>query len=120
VTPDEILPSSLLAIAVTHTNARTIRVDVAGELDVSTTGRLQAVLLEAIDTSRPLLVIVDLTRVPFLDASGINALITAYNHMGGHPRQLRLVNPQPIVARVLHIVESHDLFDVSSEPQLSR
>jgi anti-sigma B factor antagonist len=56
-------------------------VDVAGELDLSTIPRLEAPLLEQLTQRRA--VLVDLSRLSFIDSSGIGILIQAFRESDG-------------------------------------
>lgn len=52
-----------------------VRLAVAGELDLATRGRLERRLLEL--SSHPTPVRLDLSKLEFIDASGINTLVSA-------------------------------------------
>ncbi|NJC74008.1 STAS domain-containing protein [Planosporangium thailandense] len=54
-------------------------VEVAGEVDLLTAGRLRAALDEAVRVAGGGRVIVDLGRVDFLDSTGVQALIDGYH-----------------------------------------
>jgi anti-sigma B factor antagonist len=116
VTADDKDPASLLAVAVTHAG-RWMHVDVAGDIDASTADHLRTTLLNTIDLHRPQVVTIDLARVAFLDASGITALVAVYIRLADERGELRLINPKPLVATVLRIVELSALFNVSCKPQ---
>ena len=83
-------------------------VDVAGEVDVATSDQLGRYLSGARKRDKRG-TIVDLTRVTFMDCSGLRALVTAQRDevmLGG---ELRLAAPQPPVAKVLALSDIYRL-----------
>jgi anti-sigma B factor antagonist len=58
-------------------------VAIAGELDLSTIRRMEAPLLEQLDQRRA--VLVDLSRLSFIDSTGIGVLIKAHRVSNGTP-----------------------------------
>jgi anti-anti-sigma factor len=79
-----------------------VRVVAAGEIDMSTAGQMQASLNAALD-DHPSGLVVDLAAVTFMDSSGIAALVHAHNRAAEAGATLTVVDPQPIVRRVLEI-----------------
>jgi anti-anti-sigma factor len=82
----------------------TVRVAVAGEIDLATAPTLQDRLITVLHEQTPAVLVVDLAGVTFLDCTGIGALVAARNaaiHAGG---QIRISHPQPIVRRLLDLV----------------
>lgn len=75
---------------------------VAGELDVATTGTFDAALSAAPDADGP--VVLDLSRVTFIDSSGLRCLI----RLGLSLRDVGLIlrDPSP---RVAHLLEQRGL-----------
>jgi anti-anti-sigma factor len=78
---------------------------VAGEVDMATAPQLAQCLREHADQH----VVLDLSRVSFLDSSGLNVLVTAYREAREAGRTLRTSKEQDIVRTVL---EATDLFDM--------
>ncbi|MFI7609176.1 STAS domain-containing protein [Micromonospora sp. NPDC049366] len=74
-----------------------------GEIDLATADALDAALADALGRPGVTEVVVDLTDVTFLDSSGIRALVGAANNARRAGTTLRVVDPQPVVARVLWI-----------------
>jgi anti-sigma B factor antagonist len=68
------------------------RITLRGELDLGTTGRLEAALVEA---GRP--VVLDLSRLSFMDSTGVRVLLEAAERAGDG---LRIVPPAGGDARV--------------------
>ncbi|RGC67548.1 Anti-sigma-B factor antagonist [Micromonospora sp. MW-13] len=71
-----------------------------GEVDIATVGLLRAALWAA--PARPLLRL-DLSGVRLLSAAGVRALVAAHRRVRARGGELVLVDPAPMVARVLHV-----------------
>jgi anti-sigma B factor antagonist len=91
---------ALLDIRIEAAEGSASLVSLAGELDLSTIPKLEARLFEEL-SSRPG-VIVDLTRLTFIDSSGIGLLIKAFRAADGS-RMHTVVAPGSQVARVFEI-----------------
>jgi anti-sigma B factor antagonist len=77
--------SDLLEITVEHGQDGVSLIALAGELDLSTIPKLERPLLRELDEHHG--VVVDLTRLSFIDSSGIGLLIQAFR---AHEPELRL------------------------------
>jgi anti-sigma B factor antagonist len=84
-------------------------VAVSGELDLSTIARVEGPLLEQL-RQRPA-VLVDLTRLSFIDSSGIGILIQAFRESNGIPMHL-VIGPGSQVERVFRIAGVVDALPV--------
>ena len=73
-----------------------------GSLDIATSPTARAALVEAADRGEHE-IIVDLTRVEFLDSTGLGALIGAQRRAKEHGGQLRLVAGEGQILRLLRI-----------------
>jgi RNA polymerase sigma-B factor len=95
-------PAGQLLTVHTRAVGATTVVEVIGEVDRDTAPRLRERLLDAIGRAEEA-VRVDLSRVPFLDAAGAAAIVTARRaaHRRGVP--LQLSSPQRYVRHVLHL-----------------
>jgi anti-anti-sigma factor len=60
------------------------------------------------------LVIVDLSKVDFMDAGGLNALVSLYHWTRDHGVQLKLANPSGLVREMLIRTRLNRVFDMSS------
>jgi anti-anti-sigma factor len=81
----------------------TVRVAVAGEIDLSTVDVVRAGLLRTLAAHLPHRIEVDLAGITFLDCSAITALVVVAEAAARIGCQLRITNPQPIVRRVLDL-----------------
>ncbi|MFG1674080.1 STAS domain-containing protein [Micromonospora sp. NPDC049282] len=94
-------------------------VEVAGELDMSTTPQLRDRLSEVVQGGARV-VVVDLANVGFMDSSGLGALVLAYKDLRERDGWLGLVGARPPV-RQLFSVTSVDrvisLFDTVQDAE---
>lgn len=93
----------------------TALVEIAGEVDRDTAGRLRDALLSAV--RQPVReVAVGLTGVPFIDAAGVAALLVGLEAARGAGVRLRLSGTQPYVRRALRVARLQSLLDGQSWP----
>jgi RNA polymerase sigma-B factor len=96
----------------------TALVEVSGEVDRDTAGRLRDALLDAV--RRPVREVeLSLSGVPFVDAAGIVALLVGFEAGRGAGVRLRIVGVQPVVRRALRVANLRFLLDqreTGSEP----
>ena len=77
-------------------------VHVAGEVDVYTSPSLKAALADAMSDGCPI-VIADLSKVPFIDSSGLGVLVGALRRVREAGGELRLVSEHEAVVKILRI-----------------
>jgi anti-sigma B factor antagonist len=75
----------------------------AGELDVAGAPRLRAALEQALASTDPLKLVLDLTEVPFCDSVGLGVLVTALNHVHHVRGRLILVLGPGMISHLLTI-----------------
>ncbi|MEU4428406.1 STAS domain-containing protein [Actinoplanes sp. NPDC024001] len=78
-----------------------ITVALAGECDLSAREHLTAVLLDALERAKA--VFVDVSRLTFLDSSGVHSLITAHHAAKNRGCRIYVVNATGPVAAVLEL-----------------
>lgn len=74
---------------------------VAGEIDISTVTRLRERLFDLAASSRH--VVIDLDQVSFIDAAGLNALVSAANRAGAHGGSLHVVCARPKILKLFRM-----------------
>ncbi len=77
-------------------------VEVSGEVDVSTADALDAKLTELTDAGATDLV-VDLSKVEFLDSTGLGVLVKTLKHVREHDGSLAVVASSERIAKVFRI-----------------
>ena len=85
-------------------------VTLGGYIDVSTHKQLQEVLAGACRGVSHL--VIDMSRLEFMDSTGLTVLIEAYRRLDARGATLDLAAPQPIVAKVLEISGLDQVFRV--------
>ena len=88
----------LLSVTVTYFDGTAV-VEVAGELDIASVPELA----HELGSLEPCNVTVDLTRVTFVDSSGLRCLVDAHQRMRGLGSTLRVRGTSPIVRRTFEI-----------------
>jgi anti-anti-sigma factor len=86
----------------------------SGELDVSTAPAVSVLLNEHLLASRSSVIVVDLSAVTFMDTSGMDPLVTAYDGLARTERLLVLTSSSRPVLRLFHVVQplgSYPLID---------
>ncbi|MGX6605288.1 STAS domain-containing protein [Micromonosporaceae bacterium Da 78-11] len=87
-----------------------IVVDVRGTLDAATVDALREALLTTLQQERPVVMVVDLTFVTFMDSLGIGALVTGYNAAREVGTRFVLRNPSEFVHGQLRVTGLADMF----------
>jgi anti-sigma B factor antagonist len=96
-----------LRLFTTNGGSRT-RVDVSGEIDLSSADLLRDHLAMIIESGTGD-VELDMSAVSFCDSTGMSTLITARHQLQARDRQLRVVNPSNRVSRTLQLAGVCDL-----------
>ena len=81
----------------------TVSLAVTGELDGSTVPQLRSLLMDVIDGQRNLSVVLDFSRVSFIDSTGLPALIEASKLIKDKDGTLMVTRPQPSTRKVFDI-----------------
>jgi anti-sigma B factor antagonist len=101
---------TMLEIDVRKDRGHTV-VEVAGELDVFTSARLRTVLFDPVLCGGPR-VVVDLTRVTFIDSTSIGVLVAARRWLSSRDAEVRLVSVDGPVLKVLGLVMLDKVFAI--------
>jgi anti-anti-sigma factor len=75
----------------------------AGDVDIDAVDALGSAIQEALQTLDRTAVVVDLSRVTFLDCAGIGALVVGRNTAVSRGHRYTVINPQRQVCRVLEL-----------------
>ena len=98
-------PHTAPLTAAAWAEGKAVRIAVAGEIDLANSPRLKAVVLAAIERPlRPTEVKVDLSKVTFIDASGVGALVAGREVARRCGVGFAVQNTQGVVLRVLDIL----------------
>lgn len=95
-----------------------ILVQLAGEADATT--RVLAETLDAEVAKQPRLLLVDVSRLTFIDSAALHALMRAYQELHADGGTLALISPSPAVARVLELTALDQLIPVHASAAEAR
>jgi anti-sigma B factor antagonist len=87
-------------------------VSVAGEIDLFTAPKLREQFLAALDGTDTDRLLVDLTRVSFMDSTGLGVLIGALRRMNERDGRMALVCSEGPVLRVLELTRLNEVFSI--------
>ncbi|HWT93817.1 MAG TPA: STAS domain-containing protein [Solirubrobacteraceae bacterium] len=93
----------------------TIRVALAGELDLATAYAFDRRML-SVELRRPQLILVDLRGLAMLDSTGLGRLISAQRRARRGGWKLVLVRGGRVVQRILQTTRVDELIEVTSDP----
>jgi anti-anti-sigma factor len=82
-----------------------------GELDLSTVGKVQDEL-SRIEASSPPVLVLDLSKLTFLDSTGLRCLVTADERARGDGRRVVLVRGPEPVQRVFSITRLEERLEM--------
>lgn len=100
-----------------------VRVVVSGDVDLASASRFSAVAIEALGME-PILMVVDLQRVSFMDSSGLSVLVLLRRKARNHRGALRLVTNRRVdavlkLAGLAAVFESHADVDEAPDGDLT-
>ncbi len=88
-----------------------VHVGLLGELDLSTVGKVQEEL-RRVEKSSPPTVVIDLSRVTFLDSTGLRCIVTADERARDEGRRLVIVRGPDPVQRVFSITRLEERLEM--------
>jgi anti-sigma B factor antagonist len=89
-------------------------VELSGELDISSAASVESRLME-LEKREPQRLILDLTRVSFIDSTGLSMIINADGRARKRGSRLTIVSGEGVPRRILRTVGLEDRLDVLSE-----
>ncbi len=90
--------------------------DLEGEVDVYTAPALRQAIMDQVENGAKHLLI-DLTRVEYLDSTGLGILIGGVKRLKEQGGSLRLVGPSARITRIFDITGLNKIFDVYATEQ---
>ena len=101
----------LFAIDVSQPSNGLYVVSLTGELDIASAPELPR-RLDTLHAAGRYHVVVDLSKLTFIDSSGINALVVAAKAIQGNGGEMTLVAPTPHTQRVFEIVHLSEVVSI--------
>lgn len=89
-------------------------VELTGELDISSAASIESRLLE-LEQREPQRLVLDLTRVNFIDSTGLSMIINADGRARKRDRRLTIISGDGVPRRILRTVGLEDRLDVLYE-----
>jgi anti-sigma B factor antagonist len=90
------------------------RVELSGELDISSAASVESRLME-LESRAPERLYLDLQKVSFIDSTGLSMIINADGRARKDNRRLTIVSGEGVPRRILRTVGLEDRLDVLSE-----
>ena len=87
---------------VVQTVGETVYVRISGELDIETTGDLEAALAEA-EASKADRIVLDIERLEFVDSTGLKTIVAAQHRSEAAGDRLRFTRPRGHVADMFRL-----------------
>jgi anti-anti-sigma factor len=91
-------------------------VSLKGELDLSSVGKVEEEL-ERVEAEEPALLVLDLSRLSFLDSTGLRAVVTADERARSNGRRLVIVRGPDAVQRVFAITRLEERLEMVDDTQ---
>jgi anti-anti-sigma factor len=88
-----------------------VTVSLKGELDLSSVGKVEEEL-ERVEAEEPALLVLDLSRLSFLDSTGLRAVVTADERARSKGRRLVIVRGPDPVQRVFAITRLEERLEM--------
>jgi anti-sigma B factor antagonist len=92
------------------------RLALTGDLDIDSAPRLKEALSALRDAGATGFEL-DLTRLVFIDSTGLGTLVAVWNSLGSPEGGVRLVGPSPAVARAFAITGLAEVFPTVADPR---
>ena len=92
-----------LTIDSTYLARDVVCLEVSGDIDMASSAVLDNAIRQAMTTPQIKRVLVDLSKVTFLDSTGINILVQDHQRAGDQNITLQVVNPSTMALRVLDL-----------------
>ena len=90
----------------------TLRVELRGEVAFATADTLRESIRDAVDRARPALVLMDLSKVTFMDSSGMHILAAADARARRSDTRLVIAHPTPSVRRLLELTGMNEVLQI--------
>ena len=97
-----------------HNAGPQLRAALHGDIELSKSPKVRQTLLELVKTHKPVLLILDLTDVPYMDSSGIAVLVEVLKALRENDGKMKLTGASKRVRGLLEISRLDSLFEIES------
>lgn len=95
----------------TRTQGDTLIITDFTELNTTNATWLQDLVRQSLAQTHKVIEL-DLSKVKFLDSTGISALISIHKTMCKRSGKIRLLGPTPAVSQILHLLSLNEVFEI--------
>jgi anti-sigma B factor antagonist len=106
---------ALLEVTAERSDRGTVRLALAGELDISSASQLDDELAK-IEAAAPPVIVLDLRELEFLDSTGLRAVVAADARAREQGRRLAIVRGPAAVHRVFNVTRLDERLDIIDDP----
>jgi anti-sigma B factor antagonist len=95
----------------------TVRIALAGELDIANAERVESVLADVEADGSATLMMLDLRQLVFMDSTGLRILVAADSRAREQDRRLVLVQGPEAVQRILRMTRLDERLEIVADPE---
>lgn len=88
----------------------TVTVALSGDLDIATIGELRSFVAEALASGQPCFLVIDVTELSFIDATGLGTLIAIHQLAERQNVEMRLAGARRDLLKLLNITRLEHRF----------
>ncbi|MBL0956205.1 MAG: STAS domain-containing protein [Leptospira sp.] len=96
-----------------NTTGKIKTIEIAGKFDIESTEEFESIFNKLIESS-PSLVSVEMSRLDYIDSSGIGSLIKSLNSLKNKKGKLLLVGMKPMIQNVFKLAKLDMFFEILS------
>lgn len=106
---------ALLELTAERDERGTVKLVLAGELDISSTPQLEAELSK-LEADAPRVIVLDLRPLEFMDSTGLRTVVAADARARDQGRRLAIVRGPDAVHRVFSVTRLDERLDIIDDP----
>jgi len=99
----------------TETAGGTVRLALAGELDIAGAARVEQEL-ERIEREPPATLVLDLRELAFMDSTGLRVIVAADERARDQGRRMVVVRGTDTVQRIIEMTRLHERLEIVDDP----
>ncbi|TGL19073.1 MULTISPECIES: STAS domain-containing protein [Leptospira] len=96
-----------------NTTGKIKTIEIAGKFDIESTEEFESIFNKLIESS-PNLVSIEMSRLDYIDSSGIGSLIKSLNSLKNKKGKLLLVGMKPMIQNVFKLAKLDMFFEIMS------
>ncbi|GBF41055.1 anti-sigma factor antagonist [Leptospira levettii] len=96
-----------------NTTGKIKTIEIAGKFDIESTEEFESIFNKLIESS-PSLVSIEMSRLDYIDSSGIGSLIKSLNSLKNKKGKLLLVGMKPMIQNVFKLAKLDMFFEILS------